>query len=262
MPKVNVYREFHLPPHRGSMRLDGIDIEPPEPPVIEPEALTLELTVPPERVAGDLLVALISTDANPTIAEPSGWALEDQIGGSAKASIHLRLADGTEPTTYTWTLDGAEDAVGQILLLKKVHPTEYVHAKENDSGTDSTISVSSITTTIKNALLITLVSLNDGELIDPESLPKGQTSIWIVDTSGQQVGSVGSAAHYIKIKKAGTTTPYDLETLSGSPTDYYVLQIAFAPLRSDPPPAPTDDGLLLEADDFLLLEIDDYILLE
>ncbi|MCK5430394.1 MAG: hypothetical protein KAI94_13025, partial [Anaerolineales bacterium] len=90
-----------------------------EPPEGETSTLELELEVPDGVQSEDLLVALISTDANPTITEPAGWALEDQIGGTAKSSVHLLLSSGSDPATYTWTLDGAEDAVGAILWLKR-----------------------------------------------------------------------------------------------------------------------------------------------
>jgi hypothetical protein len=238
--------------------------DPPDPPTPEPETLTLELAVPSntEVVSGDLLVALISTDANPTLTSPAGWSIEDQIGGSAKSYVDLRLSTGSEPASYTWTLDGAEDAVGAILWLKRVHATEYVDAKILDSGTASTITVPSITTTVARTMLVTLISMNDGVLIDTTTLPRKQTTLWTVATSGQAIGSVGSNAGYETVKKAGATGTYNFDTVGDVSTDYYIIRIAFAPLGSDPVPGPADDAILLETDDFLLLETDDYILLE
>lgn len=233
----------------------GIIIVPPDPPIPDPETLTLELAVPDDTNAGDLLIALISTDANPAITEPSGWVLQDQIGGTAKSSAHSRLADGTEEATYTWTLDGAEDAVGAIILLRRVHPTQYIDAKIIDSGTGSTVSIPSITTSVNKAMLITLISLNDGVLIDETISHRGKvTTLWVVDTSGQQIGSVGSFAGYTVVNKAGATTPFDLFTVGLESTDYYSLQIAVAPLRSNPAPGPADDAILQESDDYVLLD--------
>ena len=98
--------------HHLDTRQTIIVPDPPEPPTPDPGTLTLTLDVPSntEVQSGDLLIALISTDGNPTITRESGWVLEDQIGGTAKSYIDLNLSDGSEPATYDWTLDGAEDA--------------------------------------------------------------------------------------------------------------------------------------------------------
>ena len=238
--------------------------DPPPEPEPEPETLTLVLDVPSytEVASGDMLMALISTDANPTVTSPNGWAAEDQIGGTAKSYIDIRISDGSEPENYTWNFDGAEDAVGAILWLKRVHATEYVDAKVITSGTGSTVTVPSITTTVRKDLLVTLVSMNDGVLIDTATLPRKFTTLWTVATSGQAIGSVGSNAGYEVIKKAGEVASFNFDTVDDVSTDYYIIRIAIAPLGSDPVPGPADDAILLETDDFLLLETDDYILLE
>ncbi len=238
--------------------------DPPDPPTPDPETLTLTLAVPSntEVQSGDLLVALISTDGNPTITREAGWVLEDQIGGTAKSYIDVNFSDGSEPASYDWTLDGAEDAVGAILWLKRVHATQYVDAKVITSGTGSTITVPSITTTVRKDMVITLISMNDGVLVDTDTLPRKFATLWTVATSGQAIGSVGSNAGYSVINKAGATGTFNFDTVGDVSTDYYIIRLAIAPLGSNPTPGPADDAILLETDDFVLQETDDYILLE
>lgn len=207
-----------------------IVVPPPEPPVIEPNIINLVLPTDPSTQSGDMLVALISTDGNPNITKPSGWDLEDEIGGTAKSFIYRRLSPGSEPESYTWVLDGAEDAVGAIVRFLNVDPDDAINAKVKTSGTGSTINVPAITTTVDNAMLLTLISLNDGVLIDPASLKsQKQISLWLVNSSGEVIGSVGSSASYKTLKKVGTQSAFNLTTDGLVSTDYYIIMIALAP---------------------------------
>ena len=209
---------------------DVVIIIPPGPPVIEPNTLSLTLPVPDSTVAGDMLLALISTDGNPNISHPVGWDLEDQIGGTAKSFIYRRLSPGGEPASYTWDLDGAEDAVGAIIRFLNVDPDDPINAKEKTSGTGSTLSIPAITTTVPNTMLLTLISLNDGVLVDASSLTgQLQKGIWLVNSSGEAIGSVGSSASYRVLKKAQTYPAYNLTTQDLTSTDYYAIEIALAP---------------------------------
>lgn len=219
-----------------------IDIEVPDDDdiIIETGTLSLVLPVPSGVFSGDVLVALISTDGNPTITTESGWVREASIGGTAKSFVYYRVSNGIEPATYTWTLDGAEDAVGSIIKLSDVNTTNPINAKVTNSGTGSTINIPSITTTVAKCMLVTLLSLNDGVLISTSGLTsRNQISLWVVNTSGEDIGSVGSSASYKTLKKAGTEPAYNLNTLGGSSTDYFSVQIAFNPRGTNPTPPPT-----------------------
>lgn len=205
-------------------------IIPPDPPVIEINTISLTLPVPDNTQDGDMLFALISTDANPTLTLPAGWTAEDDIGGTAKSFVDLRLSPGGEPANYTWTLDGLQDAIGAIIRFINVDPDDPINVKVKNSGNGAVINVPAITTTVQNTMLLTLISLNDGVLIDPTSLKANrQNGLWLVNSSGQVIGSVGSSASYKVLKKAKTYPAYTLNTLGGIVTDYYIIQVALAP---------------------------------
>lgn len=221
---------------------DIIFVEPPDDPVIVINSLTLTLPVPNNTRTGDLLVALISTDGNPTIIAPAGWTDEDSIGGTAKSFIYWRAANDSEPANYTWTLDGVEDGVGAIIKIKRADTTYPIHAKVKSSGNGSTIVVPAITTTIKKTMLMTIISLNDGILIDVSTLKNNQQNgLWLVNSSGLAVGSVGSSASYKTLKKAKTYAAYNLLTVGLAVTDYYIIEIAIAPVGAGSPPPPSPD---------------------
>jgi hypothetical protein len=182
-----------------------ITIIPPGPPVIEINVLNLILPVPLGTIAGDMMMALISTDGNPTMTLPAGWTPEDSIGGTAKSFIDFNLSDGLDPATYTWVLSGVQDAIGAIIRFLNVDPDDPVNAKVTNNGNGAVINIPSITTTVQNTMLLTLISLNDGVLIDQGSLRDArQHGLWLVNSSGVAIGSVGSSASYKTLKKAKT----------------------------------------------------------
>ena len=226
-----------LLPNR-SKSAGNIEIIPPDEPVIEINTLSLTLPVPGGSTINDALIALISTDADPTLTAPAGWVLEDSIGGTAKSFIYYKISDGSEPATYTWDLDGAQDAAGAIILVKDVNTQNLINAKVEDFDTGSVIQIPPITTTNRNTMLITLISLNDGVLVDASDLKKSKrTGLWVVNTSGQVVGSVGSSADYKKLRKSGTEPEYSLNTVGDISTDYYSIQIAINPKGTDLKPS-------------------------
>lgn len=205
-------------------------IIPPGDPVIEINTISLTLPVPDDTQDGDMLFALISTDANPTLTLPFGWNAEDAIGGTAKSFIDFRLSPGGEPASYTWTLDGLQDAIGAIIRFINVDPDDPINVKQTSSGNGAVIPVPAITTTVVNTMLLTLISLNDGVLVDPGDLRgNNQRGLWLVNSSGTALGSVGSSASYRILKKAKTYNGYNLNTIGAVPTDYYIIQIALAP---------------------------------
>jgi len=207
-----------------------ITIIPPAPPVIEINTIALTLPVPPNTQSGDMLFALISTDDNPVLTLPVGWTNEDWIGGTAKSYADFRLSPGGEPASYTWNLSGLQDAIGAIIRFIGVDPDDPVNVKQTSNGSGAVISVPAITTTVDNTMLLTLISLNDGVLIDPANLQaNNQEGLWLVNSSGTAIGSVASSASYRTLKKAKTYNGYNLNTIGGVPTDYYILQIALAP---------------------------------
>jgi hypothetical protein len=228
MPGIGIGTSAPFLEHLGAG--DIIIVIPPEPPVIEPNTLSITLPVPDPTFSGDMLLAMISTDGNPTITHPAGWDLEDEIGGTAKSFIYRRLSPGGEPASYTWDLDGAEDAVGAIVRFLNVDPDDPINAKEKASGTGSTIPIPSITTTVDSAMLLTLISLNDGVLIDPSSLKdQKKISLWLVNSSGETIGSVGSSLSYKTVKRAGVQDGYNLTTAGLTSTDYYIIELALSP---------------------------------
>lgn len=83
---------------------------------------TLHLINMPATVnVGDLLIALIAVDGNPTITTPSGWTLLNSTPATVavvKAAVYYKVADGSEGgTTADFTTGASERMMGQVVRI-------------------------------------------------------------------------------------------------------------------------------------------------
>lgn len=83
---------------------------------------TAHLVIMPDTVnTGDLLIALIAVDGNPTITTPSGWTLLQQsnVTGLVKGAVYYKIADGTEgSTTVDFATETAERMMAQVIRIQ------------------------------------------------------------------------------------------------------------------------------------------------
>jgi hypothetical protein len=66
----------------------------------------MTINVPASTGAGDVLLMHLNTAEAVTITDPAGWTLirNDGTAGQNRSRIYLRVAGGSEPASYTWTL--------------------------------------------------------------------------------------------------------------------------------------------------------------
>ena len=121
----------------------------------------LYLTTPVGTVAGDVLVAHVSNRDNWPMATPAGWTLvrRDSNGTQVQAAVFWRLATASEPAGVTFTLTGATNSqlVGGILAYSGVSTTNPIHVSGVNTGTGATATTPSVTTTVRNTLLVQIV---------------------------------------------------------------------------------------------------------
>lgn len=79
---------------------------------------SLTINKPSSTAAGDILVANITVDkgASTMVSTPTGWTLIRRTNNDIKVGIasYWKLAGGSEPTSYTWTISPSARAVGGI----------------------------------------------------------------------------------------------------------------------------------------------------
>jgi hypothetical protein len=114
-------------------------------------------TKPAGVVSGDILVAHIIDEGNHTITPPAsgGWT---QIDNARDAGLIVRyasfwkLAGGSEPSTYAWTITGATYTEINIAAFSGRDTTTPInaHGLTDAVGNTATPSIPSVTTTVAN----------------------------------------------------------------------------------------------------------------
>src|SRR6478672_4851907 len=147
------------------------------------------LAKPAGVAVGDVLVASITTDLNPTMSGvPSGWipmvnalSINSSATAGARAFAYYHVVGATDPTSYSWTLSAGQKWGAGITAYRGVSTTTpldtAVVTAVNTSFTAVSLALPSITTVSNGAKLISGVALDSGtpSLTTP---PSGWVQEW------------------------------------------------------------------------------------
>ncbi len=83
-------------------------------------ATSVVIELPAGARDGDQLVAAVGVRGAPTIQAPSGWKLVgiEKNGTITSLATYTRVADASEPASYTWKFSAAQAATGAIVALE------------------------------------------------------------------------------------------------------------------------------------------------
>jgi MSHA biogenesis protein MshQ len=140
---------------------------------------------PAGLLSGDVMIAVVSFNDVPPLwvlvcllspsscpVAPTGWTLvATPVDGTRMVTqVYQRVATGTEPASYTWTLGGpvgtvgnSRRAAGAILAYRGVDTTAPVEANASQNNAASTTATApSVTTVSANAMLVSVFSVVNG----------------------------------------------------------------------------------------------------
>lgn len=172
---------------------------------------TVLLGKPSGTTAGDVLVASITGDHNPTMASvPTGWtplvnALSVNSATTAGARIfaYYHVVTAADPTSYSWSLSSAQKWGGGVTAYRGVlasSPLDSgVATAVNTSFSGTSLKLPSVTTAHANALLIGGVGLDSSTPL--ASPPSGWTQEWQA-----AAGQVAEQAHKAQAAAGATGT--------------------------------------------------------
>src|SRR3954453_13850050 len=120
-------------------------------------ATSLSLNVPSGTASGDVMVAVVNSASTTSPATPSGWTKD--IGssasyGSGSLTVFTRVAGGTEPASYSFTLGGTFEASGEVGTYVGVDNTTPLQDSGIATGNSKTAIAPSVTTTSSNVPVI------------------------------------------------------------------------------------------------------------
>lgn len=123
----------------------------------------ISITRPTNSTAGDLLVAHIfiedNTDRITSTRVPAGWSTAvNQTAGTraVRQYVHYKVLTTSEPSSYTWYLDAADEVVGMISAYRGIDTTTPIGniSISTNTGASSSVAVPEITVTGAGNFLI------------------------------------------------------------------------------------------------------------
>jgi PKD repeat protein len=159
------------------------------------------LGVPAGTKAGDVLVASITADFNPSMSSvPSGWtpivnglSINSSSTAGAKVFSYYHVVGASEPASHVWTMSKAVKWGGGMTAYSGVDNStpldSPVATTVNTSYTATSISAPSITTASSGAMLIGGVGFDSAA--PGASPPTGWTERW--EAAGGQIAELGDA---------------------------------------------------------------------
>ncbi|MFC1481220.1 Calx-beta domain-containing protein [Candidatus Neomarinimicrobiota bacterium] len=166
-----------------------------------------ELTIakPVGTVEGDVLIAVLSTDANRVLVAPDvNWAQIEHRSNSATLASWWKAAGPAEPDSYTFTWNANEKAVGAILRYTGINTLNAVDTSVTKTGYGKFPWTAELTTNIDGALILQVLGVDDDDLPVPTWLayPTGMDGRFSEESSSGS-GTVSAALADIQQSSAG-----------------------------------------------------------
>lgn len=150
--------------------------------------------------SGDVLVAAVFIYENPTAGvttPPSGWTLISAANaavGNVYQRIYLKVAGGSEPSSYTWTINNDDVCAIGIGAWTGVDGTTPQDATATaNSGTGANRAATGLTTATDGAVI---AMLSSGWTSAISAQPSGMTSriVWntVCNVSDQTIATAGA----------------------------------------------------------------------
>lgn len=208
---------------------------------------SLGITRPTGTTTNDVLICAITVSRFGSVSTLSGWTLLAEVTrpGSSRQFVYYRVSGGSEPATYTWTLDDAGQSVaGAIACYRNVNTSTPIDASAfRDSPFGVDMIAPSITTTVSNTRLVFVGGIETAygttltstpptgytERVDQAASGSGSDSrqvVYIADAQGGAAGATGEVvaamaeswepvAGLIALRPANSNTTITLNVPSG-----------------------------------------------
>ena len=199
---------------------------------------SLTLPVPAGTQAGDILIAQVTNryDGSSGLTVSNGtWTLigARTTGGSGASAVtgavYWKLATGSEPPSFTVTLGGGNtsDMAGGLAAYSGVNQTTPVNVSTVTSGSNSSISLPSLSPTVPNVRLIDAITKEN----EAQSSPAGNAERWRIlsPSAGTNQGST------VSDRTVAASGPTGSRTAGGTTTGEWVAHaFALQPAASIP----------------------------
>lgn len=211
---------------------------------------SITVTKPSGVVAGDVMLAAVSSGADVVVALLNGWreidispVEVDVTGGSGgtilvRLHVYIRVANGNEPASYTWELEGAtvDNQAAAIVAYRDVDNTTPINVSAKAGSAAPNTAVPGFTTTVDNCMQVALYAHDLATTYTP---PSGMTEQFDLSAGDHTISGSDVLLGTAGAEGAKTATPAAAST-SGAFS--VALQPAVAPtlVIGQPPGLPED----------------------
>lgn len=169
------------------------------------ETASIVLPRPTGVMAGDVLIAVVTTRSVPVIPAPSGWStvIETKNQTIMQQLVFIHVAGSSEPASYTFSFAKAVSATGGIIAYSGVDPISPIDGSAGSiSASSATVTAPSLTTTTDNAMLVALFGM---ARLTSFTEPAAMNERFDVSGSSSVTYKVSSAADDAPLGTAGPT---------------------------------------------------------
>lgn len=131
---------------------------------------TLVITKPTGVAEGGLMVATVTAAGTGAVTTPSGWTVIKSLTGTTLRQVtYYKVAGGSEPASYSWSLGSSRAASGGIVDYSGVNQTVPVDATASTSGESGNGSAPTVTTSAADELILAVASFATGTTVTPDA---------------------------------------------------------------------------------------------
>ncbi len=157
----------------------------------------IPLDMPSNISEGDLLVAVIGTDANETIGTPTGWTkVASDLNNSCTLSVQWRIAGASEPSSVDFSITSWERVCAACARFTGDFGSNPVDVFGSDTGTGADPTHPSITPTESTTMLLSAFCKDTEQVsVNDSGEPSGYTNVFTNDSSGGSAGCSSGLAY-------------------------------------------------------------------
>ena len=129
---------------------------------------TTELVLSKPTVsAGDLMLASIAINGGDSASTtaPSGWSQIARTDNDSDVALitYWKIATTSEPSSYTWTVEGQTTASGGIVPYSGIYTVTPIDSFSSNSGYGSLATASATTSTVTDQMVVTVFAADVGK---------------------------------------------------------------------------------------------------
>lgn len=185
---------------------------------------TCVINKPTGTVANHVIVANIAWRGSATLTPPSaGWTfVRSQTSGTLNMAIYFKAADGSEPSSYTWTFSAASNNSGSLCTYSNCHvsflnPIDDSAAQSNSSSTS--VSAPGVAPHSAKGMLLFLAAIASNLRATP---PAGMTE-------RSDFGNTNVGNYMADVLLSSSTPPGTKTATLGSADDSVAAQVLLLP---------------------------------